>query len=148
MILAGEEFCDVHDRPIKEEKQIDPVNWARLDNDAWRRRVFDYVAQLVTFRTSCPALGSNSVSILHADPSRGGLIVAWKRGGGDTVPVVVVANFADEDTPGDKYYIPNWPDRDRDDWREVTQGRNVPQNWVGWEPLKQWEAKVYTYWKP
>lgn len=146
MILAGEEFCDEHDLPIV-KKQVDPVNWSRLE-DSWRRRVFDYVKRLVKFRTTCPALGSNDASTFHVDQSRGGRIVAWKRGGDDVSPVVVVANFSDEDTPGSEYYIPNWPDRDRDDWREVTQGRDVPRCWVGREPLKHWEAKVYTCGRP
>jgi pullulanase len=43
--------------------------------------------------------------------------------------------------------LENWPERHRSDWREVTQNRNVPREWVGREPLMHWEAKVYTYWK-
>lgn len=144
MILAGEEFCDVHDLPIREKKQIDPVNWGRLEDD-WRRRVFDYVKRLVAFRTNCPALSQNDTSTFHVDQSRGGRIVAWKRGGQDTHPVIVVANFSSEDTPGSEYYVPNWQDRGRDGWREITQGRSVPREWVGREPLMHWEAKVYTY---
>ena len=28
-------------------------------------------------------------------------------------------------------------------WREVTQDRDVPDEWVGQEPESPWEAKVY-----
>jgi len=147
MILAGEEFCDEHDRPIENAKQVDPVNWARLD-DPWRRGVFDYVKRLVSLRTKCPALGSDNASTFHVDLSRQGGVVAWKRGGNGTPPVVVVANFSDENTPGTEYYVPNWPDRSNTGWREVTEGRKVSSARVGREPLGRWEAKVYTYWPP
>lgn len=143
MIFAGEEFCDQMDLDIA-DKQTDPVDYERLSDD-WRRRVFDYVATLVKLRQSCPALGVNDTSFIHVDNSRGGKILAWVRG--TTNPVVVVANFTDNDTPGAQYYVPNWPDRNRNDWREITQNRAVPAEWVGKEPLKHWEAKVYTYWR-
>ncbi|KAJ9660404.1 hypothetical protein H2198_002522 [Neophaeococcomyces mojaviensis] len=144
MILAGEEFCDKMDLPI-DKKQSDPVNYGRKA-DPWRTRVFQYVARLIDFRKNCPALGVDDTSFIHVDNSRGGKIMTWVRG--TSKPVVVVANFTDEDTPGYQYYVPNWPDRDRNDWREITQDRTVPAAWVGREPLMHWEAKVYTRWKP
>jgi pullulanase len=144
MIFAGEEFCDQHDRPIA-EKQIDPVNYARKAQD-WRSRVFEYVSNLVRLRKECPALGDDDTEFIHVDASRGGKIIAWKRGAPNHAPVVVVANFSDEETPGIEYFVENWPERDRSDWREVTQNRDVPKEWVGREPLMHWEAKVYTYW--
>jgi pullulanase len=144
MIFAGEEFLDIHDRPIA-QKQVDPVNYARLSDD-WRSRVFRYVANLIEFRKGCPALGVNDTEFIHVDSSRNARIVAWKRGGnGGISPVVVVANFSDENTPGSEYYVQNWPERGKDGWREVTQARDVPRSWVGREPLMAWEAKVYTY---
>jgi pullulanase len=143
MIFAGEEFCDEMDLDIK-DKQTDPVNYERKNQD-WRGRVFDYVARLVDLRKSCPALGVDDTAFIHVDTSRGGKILAWKRGTSN--PVVVVANFTDQETPGDQYYVPNWPDRDRNDWREITQNRSVPAKWIGREPLMHWEAKVYTCWK-
>lgn len=145
MIFAGEEFCDQMDRPIS-QKQIDPVNYERKSED-WRTRVFNYVAKLVHLRKDCPALGSNDTAFIHADSSRGGKIMAWSRGGAGQIPVVVVANFTDQDTPGNEYFVPNWPERERSDWREITQNRDVPQDWVGREPLLHWEVKVYTYWR-
>ncbi|KIX92983.1 uncharacterized protein Z520_11256 [Fonsecaea multimorphosa CBS 102226] len=144
MIFAGEEFCDQMDLDIS-QKQSDPVNYERKSED-WRTRIFNYVATLVDLRKNCPALGTDDTSFIHVDNSRGGRIMAWVRG--TTNPVVVVANFTDQDTPGPQYYVPNWPDRDRNDWREVTQNRAVPTAWVGNEPLMHWEAKVYTCWKP
>ncbi|KIW80345.1 hypothetical protein Z517_06960 [Fonsecaea pedrosoi CBS 271.37] len=143
MIFAGEEFCDQMDLDIS-EKQSDPVNYERKSDD-WRTRVFNYVATLVDLRKNCPALGVDDTSFIHVDQSRGGKIMAWVRG--TTNPVVVVANFTDQDTPGAQYVVPNWPDRDRNDWREITQNRAVPAAWVGKEPLMHWEAKVYTCWK-
>ncbi|KAH7377991.1 putative alpha amylase, catalytic domain subfamily [Cadophora sp. MPI-SDFR-AT-0126] len=145
MIFAGEEFLDQHDRDIS-GKQIDPVNYERKSED-WRSRIFDYVSTLVKLRKSCPALGDNDTDFFHVDSSRGGKIMAWKRGKPGHEPVVVVANFTDHDTPGGEYFVPNWPERDRGDWREVTQGRSVPVEWVGREPLMHWEVKIYTYWK-
>ena len=143
MIFAGEEFCDEMDLDLS-QKQTDPVNYERK-SQGWRGRVFDYVAGLVDFRKNCPALGVDDTIFIHVDESRGGKILAWMRGTSN--PVVVVANFTDEDTPGERYYVPNWPDRDRNDWREVTQNRSVPAEWVGNEPLEHWEVKVYSYWK-
>ena len=29
-------------------------------------------------------------------------------------------------------------------WREITQARDVPDEWVAREPIFPWEAKVYT----
>ncbi|KAG0651463.1 Glycogen branching enzyme [Hyphodiscus hymeniophilus] len=145
MIFAGEEFCDQMDLPMS-SKQSDPVNYERKAED-WRTRVFNFVASLVNLRKNCPALGGNDTQFIHTDKSRGGKIMAWQRGGQDQAPVVIVANFSDEDTPGDQYFVENWPQRNRNDWREVTQNRNVPSEWVGNEPLMHWEAKVYTYWR-
>ncbi|ORY66130.1 putative alpha amylase, catalytic domain subfamily [Pseudomassariella vexata] len=143
MIFAGEEFCDEHDLPIQ-EKQVDPVNYSRK-SEPWRSDVFEDVANLVKFRKKTLALGDVDTEFIHVDSSRGGKIMAWKRGAQGHAPVVVVANFSGESTPGQEYYVPNWPDRERDDWREITQGRAVPREWVGREPLMEWEAKIYTY---
>lgn len=145
MIFAGEEFCDQMDRPIS-DKQSDPVNYERKVED-WRTRIFSCVSTLVNLRKNCPALRVNDTEFIHVDNSRGGKIMAWQRGGQGQIPVVVVANFTDYDTPGPQYYVENWPERDKPGWREVTQNRDVPNEWVGNEPLMHWEAKVYTYWR-
>lgn len=145
MIFAGEEFCDQQDNFSDNTKQTDPVNYASK-KDPWRSQLFDYVANLVRFRQQCPSLGDDDTDFIHVDWD--GKIMAWKRGALNHPPVVVVANFSNGDTPGTEYVIENWPDKDQAGWREITQNRDVPSNWVGREPLMHWEVKVYTYWKP
>lgn len=146
MIFAGEEFADQEDLSLNMAyKQTDPVNYERKDDGGWRQALFAYVANLVRLRTACPALGVNDTNVFHVDASRGGKIMAWQRGGVGTAPVVVVANFSDDETPGPEYGVPNWPGQDVPGWREVTQNRTVPAGWIGREPLYAWEAKVYTY---
>lgn len=152
MIFAGEEFADQMDASVDiGRKQTDPVNYARKNDGGWRLALFGYVANLVRFRTSCPALGEDDTEFFHVDQSRGGRVMAWRRGqvGEGRWPVVVVANFSGEDTPGEEYVVSRggWPDWEKGGWREVSQGREVPTEWVGREPLGQWEAKVYTRWR-
>ncbi|KAJ9652923.1 hypothetical protein H2201_009188 [Coniosporium apollinis] len=152
MIFADEEFCDQHDNFTDEivkhpSKQTDPVNYDRK-TDEWRSEVFDYVKELVGLRTKCPALGDDDTDFFYWDFSNDRRIAAWKRGRADHDPVVVVANFSDQHVPTRAEAIPNWPSRlDNKQWREVIQGREIPQEWVGREDLYRWEAKVYTCWK-
>jgi 1,4-alpha-glucan branching enzyme len=150
MIFAGEEFADQHDLPVVHpRKQIDPVNFDRLQ-DRWRRRVFEYCAHLVRFRTRSDALAVNDTEFIHVDFEEGKRVLAWRRGRpGIDNPVVVVANFSDFETarpfaPASEYRVPNWPATPTGrHWREITQGRDVPPEWVGREPIFPWEAKVY-----
>jgi pullulanase len=151
MILAGDEFADQHDLDISDEhgsnKQIDPVKYNRM-NEPWRRRIFDYVARLVKFRTRSDALAVNDTVFIHADFNEGKRVLAWKRGYGEQI-VVVVANFSDyatpnPDSPDAEYIIPNFPATPMGRrWREITQNREVPVEWIGREPIYPWEAKVY-----
>jgi hypothetical protein len=149
MILAGEEFADQHDLPILGGKEVDPVNFNRLE-DEWRRRVFVHVARLVRLRQAARALAVNDTRFLHADFTPGRRVMAWERGAPEHDPVVVVANFSDWHTenpadPGAEYVVPNWPPTPVGRrWREITQDRDVPAERVGREPLYPWEAKVYT----
>lgn len=148
MIFAGEEFADQEDRSVDmSKKQTDPVNYERKNDGGWRQALFGYVARLVKFRTTCPALGVDDTDFFHVDHSRGARIMAWTRGGLGQDPVVVVANFSDHATDGNEYKIPNWPNKTKPGWREVTQDRDVPPEWVAREPLMAWEAKVYSCWK-
>lgn len=68
--------------------------------------------------------------------------------------MVVVANFSDWQTdnpisPTAESVVPNWPATPTGrHWREVTQDRDVPDQWIGREPLYAWEAKVYTLASP
>ncbi len=151
MILAGDEFADQHDLDISDEhgpnKQIDPVKYERMNED-WRRRIFDYVARLVKFRIKSPALAVNDTIFIHTDFEDSKRVLAWQRGYGENI-VVVVANFSDYGTPnaGDskaEYVIPNFPKTPAGKhWREVTQDRTVAEARIGREPIYAWEAKVY-----
>jgi 1,4-alpha-glucan branching enzyme len=160
MIFAGDEFGDEHDidifrgdrdgRSPDTNKQLDPVNYERLDRDEWRRRLFEAVSRLVKLRTRSSALSVNDTTFIHVDFDEGKRVAVWRRGreGADD-PVVVVANFSDWGTadPGNptaEYVVPNWPATPAAKrWREVTRDRIVPGEWVGREPVFPWEGKVY-----
>jgi 1,4-alpha-glucan branching enzyme len=160
MILAGDEFADQHDvdifhgstngRTPDDNKQLDPVNYERLDQDPWRQQVFEYVSRLVKFRTSSDALSVDDTAFIHLDFNDGKRVLTWRRGReGLDAPVVVVANFSDwgttdPDNPAAEYVVANWPATPQGKhWREITRGRRVAAHRVGREPLFPWEAKVY-----
>lgn len=151
MIFAGDEFADMHDlSTIHPPKQRDAVNFERM-NDEFRRRIFEYVARLVKFRITSEALSVNDTDFIHVDFNDGKRVVVWRRGRPDgDKQVVVVANFsefitADFGSPTAEYRVPNWPSTPPGKrWREVTQDRDVPDEWIGREPIFPWEAKVYT----
>ena len=152
-ILAGDEFADQHDLfdqngHVTQDggKQVDPVNFSRL-NDDWRTRIKDYVARLIKFRTTSDALTVNDIEVIHVDLD-GKQVVAWRRGRpADDQVVVVVANFSDFTTPpcpSAEYVVHNWPTTPPGKkWREISQDRDVPSDWVGREPIFAQEAKVY-----
>jgi 1,4-alpha-glucan branching enzyme len=153
MIFAGEEFADEHDLPIRHpEKQVDPVNFDRLEQpeNEFRRRIFQYVSRLVKFRIASDALAVNETRFIHVDLNEGKRVLVWQRGTESSGHlVVVVANFSNfgtpnASTPAAEYVVPNFPATPPGRrWRELTQERDVPQNWVGREPIFPWEAKVY-----
>ncbi|HEY9830847.1 MAG TPA: alpha-amylase family glycosyl hydrolase [Stenomitos sp.] len=151
MILAGEEFADQHDLDIwsspnrDQNKQVDPVNYSRIKDD-WRQRIFQYVARLVRFRTSSDALAVDHTKFIQVDMSEGKRVLVWQRGNQADPLVVVVANFSDYETPfGSEYKVPNWPATPAGkQWKEITQERIVPDEWVGREGIFPWEAKIYT----
>jgi pullulanase len=151
MIFAGDEFADEHDLSTAHPpKQRDAVNFERAD-EPFRRRVFQYVARLVKFRTSSDALAVNDTDFIHVDFNDGKRVLVWQRGrpGIDNL-VAVVANFSDFGTPhagspDAEYVVRSWPATpDGKRWREITQEREVPREWIGREPIFPWEAKVYT----
>ncbi|HVY36629.1 MAG TPA: alpha-amylase family glycosyl hydrolase [Polyangia bacterium] len=147
MILAGDEFAQPHHNPqvTDTNKEIDPINF-ELKNDPWRAALFAYVSRLVALRTSAGALAVDDVDFLHVDFTEGKRVLVWRRGRpGVDDPVVVIANFSDWGSdPGGRYHVPSWPATlPGKRWREVTRARDVPQAWIGEEPLYPWEAKVY-----
>jgi len=150
MILAGDEFADQHDLSVSHPpKQRDAVNYERL-NEPFRRRIFGYVARLVKFRTYYDALAVNDTEFIHVDFNNAKRVLCWRRGQpGSDQQVVVVANFSDFVTANAfdgkaEYRVPNWPATPQGKkWREITQERDVPSDWVAREPIFPWEAKVY-----
>ena len=154
MILAGEEFGDEHDRfdsagHVTQDggKQVDPVNYSRAE-DPSRGGLVTYVSRLIKLRISHPALSVNDTEFIHIDFTPGRRVLVWRRGSVPD-PVVVVANFSDfrsEHTSQGvaEYRIPNWPPTPEGKrWRDVSQDRDIPPNFVGRESLFAWEAKVY-----
>lgn len=149
MILAGDEFADQNDLSTSDDhkKQVDPVNYSRMDDD-WRKRIFGYVSRLVKFRTTSDALAVNDTNFIHVDFNEGKRVIVWQRGKDENL-VVVVANFSeygtpDSNNPNAKYVVPNWPATPPGkQWKEITQERMVSGEWAGKEPIFPWEAKVY-----
>jgi 1,4-alpha-glucan branching enzyme len=148
MIFAGDEFADEHDLSVSHPpKQRDAVNFGRLEQP-FRRRIFDYVSRLIKFRTSYEALSVNDTEFLHVDFNDGKRVLVWRRGlSGSDQQVVVVANFSDFDSGragSNEYRVPNWPATPAGKhWREITQQRDIPADWVAREAIFPWEAKVY-----
>jgi pullulanase len=168
MILAGEEFGDLHTRfdvngNVSQEggKQVAPVHFDLLDDvfvsDAasqeqqnvvlLRRDLLAHVSRLVHLRTACLALSVNDTTFLHVDFNDGKRVLVWQRGPApDDSLVIVVANFSDFSTDTSvgsaaEYVVPNWPGGRK--WREMTQQRDIPAAFAGREPIFAWEAKVY-----
>ena len=158
MILAGEEFADENvlfdsDGNVTDAagKEIDPVHFALLQSDPMHQAILNYVAPLIKFRTTQPALSVNDTSFIQVDFSDNKSVLVWQRGMAGQDPVVVVANFSDYATPNGltdpnaQYVVNNWPATPAGrSWREVTQDRAVLSSQVGSEPIFPWEAKVYT----
>jgi hypothetical protein len=58
--------------------------------------------------------------------------------------IPVAARGPNPFAPGSEYVVPHWPlTPPGKSWREITQDREVPHEWVGREPIFPWEAKVY-----
>ena len=153
MILAGEEFADQQDLDLAQPdrgdtyKQIDPVHFDRL-GDEWRRDIFTAVARLVRLRTGSAALAMNDTAFIHSDFTDGKRAIAWQRGRGNEL-VLVVANFSDYATPNPDnleaaYVVAGWPETPPGKgWHEVLTDRAIPPEQAGKEPIGPWDAKVY-----
>ena len=115
MLLAGEEFADIHDTNHYDWqlKMSDPVDWYRREHDG-HREVVAAVADLVWLRQGHPALHRNEVEFFHLHPTLdepgGRRVFAYCRTAGQPLgsggQVVVVANMGGEDYPA--YDLP-WP---------------------------------------
>lgn len=115
MLLAGEEFGDVHDTdPYNgDAKQQDPVQWNRAafsGNAALKSNV----RKLIQLRTSHPALKRNEVEFFYFHPrfddNDAPRVFAYCRTGGQSLgnpgQVIVIANMGPADYPN--YDIPGW----------------------------------------
>lgn len=136
MILAGDEFADVQDFLSEDRKEVDPVTFRRLQ-DPWRAQLFEYVRRLVRLRTTSDALCVNDVEWLHVDCEDERRVVAWQRGQGDAL-VVVVANFSD--FASDDYEVGGWPDGT---WRDVLDGHVHVEADAARTPVRPWHARVW-----
>lgn len=115
MLLAGEEFGDIHDtnHSAWQLKMSDPVDWWRQDTEG-RRELAAAVADLIHLRTGHPALQRNEVELFHVHPSiddpAGARVFGYCRTAGRPMgsggQVVVVANLGPHDWP--QYRVP-WP---------------------------------------
>lgn len=115
MLLAGEEFADIHDTNHHDWqlKMSDPVDWYRRDY-AGHRETAAAVADLIWLRNGHPALHRNEVEFLHFHPTidanEGRRVFAYCRTAGRPLggsgQVVVIANAGGEDYP--RYEVP-WP---------------------------------------
>ncbi len=149
-MLAGEEFADETDVDNLQNRQLDPVNYSRLDEPV-RRELFEYVARLVKLRTTYEGLLVDDIAFLHWDESWGKRVAVWRRGLENSYEqVVVVANFSDYKSlrtataPNGEYIVPNWPVTPPGYcWSECSTQKCVDQKKLGKEPLEPWTAKVY-----
>jgi len=115
MLLAGEEFADIHDTNHYDWqlKMSDPVDWYRRDH-AGHRETAAAVADLVWLRNGHPALHRNEIEFFHFHPTidenGGHRVFAYCRSAGRPLggsgQVVVIANAGAESYPN--YELP-WP---------------------------------------
>jgi 1,4-alpha-glucan branching enzyme len=118
MILAGDEFGDVHDLDHTNWrlKMSDPVDWQRRDDWPNNRELWERVRELIGLRTSHPALTRNEVDLYYFHPTfddnDGERVLAYCRSGGKSLgnanQVVVIANLGPRDYTD--YHLPwHWP---------------------------------------
>lgn len=125
MLLAGEEFGDVHDLDFNNYrlKMSDPVDWRRKDRPG-HRVLWEAVRDLIRLRTSTPALQRDEVEFFHIHPSMdqdgGPWVFAYARTDGRPIggrdQVVVVANAGSQRFP--EYWL-GWPWAETDRIREI-----------------------------
>ncbi|MGZ8230347.1 MAG: alpha-amylase family glycosyl hydrolase [Burkholderiales bacterium] len=124
MLLAGEEFGDVHDlhHGDWQLKMSDPVDWSRRFR-VGHRELRERVSELIRLRTATPALQRNELEFFYFHPaideSDGVRVFAYCRTAGLPLgsdgQVVVLANCGQHDFPA--FDFP-WPWRDSARLRE------------------------------
>jgi 1,4-alpha-glucan branching enzyme len=115
MVLAGEEFLDVHDIDPSDWrlKMSDPVNWER-SNHKFRADFRARIQQLIQLRTSCPALQRNEIEFLYFgdafDSDAGERSFVYCRTGGQPLGQAgQVAVFANLRGDGRVVKLASWP---------------------------------------
>jgi pullulanase/glycogen debranching enzyme len=126
MILAGDEFGDVHDLDNTNYrlKMSDPVDWSRRYKSANNKALWNNVRDLIELRKHHPALLRNEITFFYFHPSidenRGEAVFAYSRTRGESLgrddQVIVVANFGG--TAYGEFHLP-WPWRNRGRLREI-----------------------------
>ncbi len=126
MILAGDEFGDVHDLDHTNWrlKMSDPVDWERLNDSDNNRNLWNKVSELISLRTKHPALSRNETEFFHFHPdfdlNDGAKVFAYCRTGGIELgagdQIVVIGNIGPQSYP--QYNLP-WHWMDMDAVREV-----------------------------
>lgn len=139
MILAGDEFGDVHDLDHTDWrlKMSDPVDWSRRYRSDNNRALWHQVKELVRLRTGHPALTRNEMSFFYLHPTiddpHGEGVFGYCRTRGEQLgrddQVVVVANVGGRGYS--EFHIP-WPWRNRGRLREIAPpGHRVELELVG-----------------
>jgi 1,4-alpha-glucan branching enzyme len=126
MILAGDEFGDVHDLDHEDwqMKMSDPVDWQRLHSSDNNRYLWHRVAELIDLRINHPALTRNETEFIHFHPdfdrSDGARVFVYCRtrgvGPGADDQIVVVGNMGPQSY--DRYNL-SWYWMDLDAIREI-----------------------------
>ena len=116
MILAGEEFGDIHDLDFTDvqSKQQDPVQFRRLAFPG-NRALQDEVSHLITLRANHPSLQRNEVQFFYFHPQFNDndtpRVFGYARTAGNPVgsldQVIVLANMGPQKFPS--YTVPDWP---------------------------------------
>jgi 1,4-alpha-glucan branching enzyme len=119
MILAGDEFGDVHDLDHSNWrlKMSDPVDWDRREASGNNLDLWQKVAELIAVRKSHPALARNETEFFYFHPDfdrpDGARVMAFcrthKRPLGDPDQVTVIANLGPQGF--ESFILPwHWPD--------------------------------------
>lgn len=125
MLLAGEEFADVHDLDQSnwELKMSDPVDFARADYPG-HRQVLQQVSELFALRASHGALDRNEIALFYVHPeldaNTGARVFAYARTAGAPLgspgQIVVVGNLGPDRY--ETFFVP---------WSWSSLGREIAQ---------------------